>query len=178
MSVPVFPDGFETARLRTERLEPHHAGEIRRMHRDAAVMAHLGGLRDDAQTEAYLAKNLRHWADYNFGLWIVRERSGGEPIGRALLRTFAHDGQNDIEVGYAFYEPFWKRGLATELTMRCLDLAREHLGATTIVAITSPENVASQRVLQKCGLALEREFIHEGAPAVLYRIRWPRTNGA
>jgi RimJ/RimL family protein N-acetyltransferase len=177
MSARVFPDGFETARLQAERLEPHHVDEIRRMHRDAAVMAHLGGLRDDAQTEAYLAKNLKHWADYNFGLWIVRERGGGEPIGRALLRTYLHDGRRDIEVGYAFYEPFWKRGLATEVTTRCLGLAREHLNATTIVAITSPENAASQHVLQKCGLAFERAFIHEGAPAVLYRIRWTGANG-
>jgi ribosomal-protein-alanine N-acetyltransferase len=172
MTTPTFPDRFETARLQAERLESGHLPEIRRMHRDAAVMVHLGGLRDDAQTDAYLAKNLKHWADYNFGLWIVRERGGGEPIGRALLRTFPHDGRREIEVGYAFYEPFWKRGLATEVTTRCLELAREHLGATTIVAITSPDNRASQHVLEKCGLTFERTFIHEGAPARLYRISW------
>ncbi len=167
-----FPNAFESARLRMERLELRHLPELRRMHRDAAVMRHLGGLRDEAQTQAYLEKNLKHWAEHNFGLWIVREREGVEPIGRALLRRLVVEGIADVEVGYAFYEPFWGRGLATEVTAVCLALGRDRLGLKTIVAVTSPDNHASQHVLKKNGLVFDREFLHEGAPASLFRIRW------
>ena len=105
-------DEFETARLRAERLRPHHLDELRRMHCDAEVMTHLGGVRTAEQTASYLEKNLKHWADYGFGLWILRERDGVEFIGRGLLRHLTVDGVDEVETGYAFYEPFWGRGLA------------------------------------------------------------------
>jgi RimJ/RimL family protein N-acetyltransferase len=162
---------FTTARLAAERLTADHLAEIRRMHRDAAVMAQLGGLRDDAQTDAYLAKNLRHWTDHGFGLWILRERGGGDPVGRAVLRHLVVEDVDEVEVGYAFYAPFWGRGLATEVATACLELARRELRLTTIVAVTSPENRASQHVLEKVGLVYERDFTHEGAPASLFRTR-------
>jgi len=139
------------------------------MHRDAVVMAQLGGVRSEDQTADYLARNLQHWTDYGFGLWIVHELSGGEPIGRAVLRHLLVDGVDEVEVGYAFYAPFWGRGLATEVASACISLGRQHLGLSTIVAVTSPTNLASQRVLIKTGLVYEREFMHEGAVACLFR---------
>ena len=141
------------------------------MHRDAAVMAQVGGVRDDAQTGAYLARNLQHWADHGFGLWILRERGGGEPVGRAVLRHLLVEGVDEVEVGYAFYQAFWGRGLATEVATACLELGRRELHLATIVAVTSPANLASQRVLQKVGLDYERDFTHEGALSSLFRTR-------
>lgn len=142
------------------------------MHRDPAVMAGLGGVRDDDRTAAYLARNLQHWTDYGFGLWILRALAGGDPIGRAVLRHLDVEGVDEVEVGYAFYPAFWGRGLATEAATACLAFGRRELGLPTIVAVTAPANAASQRVLHKVGLAYEREFLHEGAPAALFRIRY------
>lgn len=164
-----FPDSFTTDRLQAERLTADHFAELQRMHRDPAVMVHLGGVRDDERTAAYLARNLQHWADHGFGLWILRERGGGEPIGRAVLRHLSVDGVDEVEVGYGFYQPFWGRGLATEVTKACLTLGRHHLGLGSIVAVTAPANLASQHVLQKAGLACEREFVFEGTPSLLFR---------
>jgi RimJ/RimL family protein N-acetyltransferase len=141
------------------------------MHRDAAVMAHLGGVRDEVQTAAYLARNLQHWTDYGFGLWILRELGGGEPVGRAVLRHLLVEGVDEVEVGYAFYQAFWGRGLATEVATACLELGRRELHLATIVAVTSPGNLASQHVLQKVGLVYERDFTHEGARSSLFRTR-------
>lgn len=164
-----FPASFTTDRLQAERLTADHLAEIRRMHRDPAVMAHLGGVRDEDRTAAYLARNLQHWDEYGFGLWILREKSGGDPIGRAVLRHLLVEGVDEVEVGYALYQPFWGRGLATEVTRACLALGRRHLGLTAIVAVTSPANLASQHVLRKSGLAYEREFLLEETAAVLFR---------
>jgi len=167
-----FPDSFTTSRLQAERLTAGHLEELRRMHVDPVVMTHLGGLRSPDQTAAYLDRNLRHWEEHGFGLWIVCELGGGDPIGRALLRTLRLDGADEVEVGYALYEPYWGRGLATEITAACLGFAREHLRKTTVVAVTSPTNFASQRVLQKSGLVYERDIDHEGSLAALFRVRW------
>ena len=166
-----FPDSFTTARLQAERLTADHLPELLRMHQDAAVMAHLGGVRDAQRTAAYLARNLRHWSDYGFGLWILRSLGGGEPIGRAVLRHVRIDDGDDVEVGYAFYPPYWGRGLATEITLACLGFARRELGIHSLVALTDPDNRASQHVLEKAGLVYEREILHEGAPTALFRTR-------
>lgn len=160
---------FTTVRLAAERLTLGHLPEIRRMHRDAAVMAQLGGVRDDAQSDAYLAKNLKHWDDYGHGLWILRDFGGGEPVGRAVLRHLLVEGVDEVEVGYAFYPSHWGRGLATEIAAACLQLGRRELGLTTLVAVTSPENQASRHVLEKVGLIYERDFTHEGERAALFR---------
>lgn len=164
-----FPDSFSTARLEAERLTPAHLPEVQRMHRDPAVMANLGGVRDDAQTAAYFARNLQHWADYGFGLWILREVGGTDPVGRAVLRHLLVEGVDEVEVGYAFYPAFWGRGLATEIAGACLDLGRRELRLATMVAVTRPGNLASQHVLRKAGLVYEREFMHEGVVCSLFR---------
>lgn len=142
------------------------------MHCDAQVMALLGGVRDEIQTAAYLARNLQHWADYGFGLWILRERGGEEPIGRAVLRHLQIDDADEVEVGYAFYTPYWGRGLATEVATSCVAYAERELLLPSVVGVTSPANDASQRVLRKAGLVYEGEFIHQGEPSSLFRRRF------
>ena len=166
-------DRFTTARLRGERLRPGDFGEVRRMHLDAAVMEHLGGVRDEAGTTAYFERNLKHWRDHGFGLWIVYERDGVEPIGRAMLRWLRVDDADEVEVGYAFYELYWRRGFASEVTLACIGLARRELLADSLVAVTAPGNDASQHVLTKAGFVYEREFPLEGTPCRLYRYRVP-----
>ena len=141
------------------------------MHSDSAVMAHLGGVRNAEQTAAYLARNLRHWADYGFGLWILREAGGGDLIGRAVLRHIQVEGIDEVEVGYGFYPAYWGRGLATEVTTTCLTLGRHDLRLASIVALTSPDNRASQHVLRKAGLVYERDLVHDGFPSSLFRTR-------
>jgi RimJ/RimL family protein N-acetyltransferase len=166
------PETFVTERLRAERVTAAHFDEIHRMHCDPEVMTHLGGVRTEAQTAAYFETNLRHWDDHGFGLWMLHERAGREIIGRALLRHLPVDGVDEIEVGYAFYQPFWGRGLATEVTATCIGFARDDLRVDTIVAITAPANVASQCVLVKNGLSYQREIVHHDATWSLFRRRW------
>lgn len=163
---------LHSPRLRGERLSPAHFAELLRMHRDPAVMQHLGGLRDEAQTLAYLDANLRHWDRYGHGLWIVYEKDGTVPIGRAVLRHLEVEGTDEVEVGYAFYPLWWGRGLATEIAATCLELGRARLALPTAVAVTDPANHGSQHVLRKCGLAFDRTFEVDGAERCLFRIRW------
>jgi len=162
-------DSFATARLQAERLTADHLPEIRRMHADAAVMEHLRGVRDEAGNAAYLARNLQHWQDYGYGLWILRELGGGPPVGRAVLRHLLVEDVEEVEVGYAFYPEYWGRGLATEIAAACLALGREQLHLKTIVAVTSLTNTASQHVLRKVGLEYERDFVNDGKVCALFR---------
>ena len=67
--------------------------------------------------------------------------------------------------------PASNNGLATEIAQACVRIGLEQLGFRSLVAITTPPNLASQRVMQKAGLAYERNIVHAGIPHVLFRIR-------
>ena len=163
------PDSFTTSRLIAQRLQLGDAAEIHRMHQDAEQMTLLGGVRDEVETAAYMERNLTHWAQYGFGLWLLHDITSNDVVGRALLRTLTLDGADEIEVGYSLYPAYWGRGLAAEAASACLAHASQSLGATSVVALTRPDNVGSQRVLHKIRMHFERTLDHGGVPHVLFR---------
>lgn len=166
-----FPHSFSTARLRAERLRAEHLPDLLRMHRDPVQMAMLGGVQSAEQTADYLARNLRHWADHGFGVWILRCARSDRVAGRAILRHLLLEGRDEVEVGYSLWPELWGRGLATEIARECLRLGRQVLGLPSIVAITLPENARSRRVMIKIGMVYERDVLHAGLQHVLYRTR-------
>jgi RimJ/RimL family protein N-acetyltransferase len=80
----------------------------------------------------------------------------------------------DVDLGYAFFPEFWRNGYAYESARGTVDLARSRR-MERIVAIVSPGNAASIRLLEKLGFAFERlTTISPGAPAVaLYGLKLP-----
>jgi len=166
-----FPDSFSTPRLTAERLRTHHFPDVLRMHADARQMAPLGGVRDEAETREYVERNLDHWDQHGFGLWILREAEDGPVIGRALLRYLSVNGKDEVEVGYSFHPEYWGKGYATEIATTLVRLGIELMGFETIVAITMRDNDASKRVLMKAGLEPAGEMLHAGEPHSLFRRR-------
>ena len=160
---------FSTARLLAERVTSAHWLDLRRMDENEPFMALLGGVRDKAGTVAYLEMNVKHWADYGFGMWMLRDAATSAIIGRAILRHLDVEGTDEVEVGYGFMPEYWGRGLATEIAEACVRIGFDQLGLRSLVAITTPANLASQRVLQKAGLVYERHVVHAGVPHVLFR---------
>ncbi|MHB8335501.1 MAG: GNAT family N-acetyltransferase [Acidimicrobiales bacterium] len=80
---------------------------------------------------------------------VVDER--GTVLGRFNLYEI-NDGM--AEVGYRVDERATGRGLATDALGSLCALAEQELRLTTLTARTSDENVASQRVLEKCGFVV------------------------
>jgi ribosomal-protein-alanine N-acetyltransferase len=148
-----------------------HWADLRRMDEDPQFMALLGGARDKAGTVAYLETNVKHWAEHGFGMWMLRDAASSAVVGRAILRHLDVEGVDEVEVGYGFMPEYWGRGLATEIARACVRIGLEQLHLRSLVAITTPPNVASQRVMQKAGLAYERDIVHAGIPHLLFRIR-------
>jgi len=163
------PTAFMLRRLFAERLTDAHLSMLRRMDNNAQMMASLGGVRSDAETKAYLERNLAHWAEHGFGIWILRDPTTGRVVGRAGLRHLLVEGTPEVELAYALLPEFWGRGLATDAARACVTIAREWLGLPSVVALTTPDHTASQRVLLKASLVPEREVTHAGIPHILFR---------
>ncbi len=163
------PETFVLRRIFAERLTSAHLPMLRRMDANARMMASLGGVRSDAQTKAYLERNLAHWSRQGFGIWILRDPTTGRVMGRAGLRHVDIEGSPEVELAYALLPEFWGQGLATDVARACVTIGREWLGLSSLVALTRPDNVASQRVLIKAAFAPVREVIHKEEPHVLFR---------
>jgi ribosomal-protein-alanine N-acetyltransferase len=60
---------------------------------------------------------------------------------------------DETEVGFLLDKSFWGRGYATEAARASLKFGFEHFNLDHIIALVHPENIASRRVIEKCGLS-------------------------
>ena len=163
------PTSFALRRLKADRLTEADLPLLRRLHGDERIMATLGGVRTEAETQAYLERNLAHWTEHGFGIWILRDPASGELVGNAGLRHLTVDGVVEVELAYAILPELWGRGLATDAARACVTIGRDWLGLHSVVALTLPSHVASQRVLRNAALIQEREVVHSGRLHLLFR---------
>ena len=89
-----------------------------------------------------------------FGLYLTVLKEGGVPIG--ICGLIKRDALEDVDIGFAFLPRFWARGYAYESASAVMTYGKVVLGLKCIVAITSPDNHASAKLLEKLGLQFER----------------------
>lgn len=163
---------FTTPRLLAERISLDHFEEIHRLHRDPKVIKTLsadGNVLPDEQTREGLERQVGHWEQCGFGLWVFRTRAG-EFVGRGGIQQYQIDAKTEVGLAYAVGSEFWNQGLATEMAHASLRIGFERLGFAEIASWTLPVNTASQRVLLKLGFQYERDFQFAGLPHRLYRL--------
>ena len=170
MSSTATLDELHTARLRLHRMRADDEDDLNRMHSDEKVMATLGGVRSAQQTANFLIGAMAHWLHYGFGLWMVYDVRSGRFAGRGGLHHIMVEGQDEIEVAYAFMSDFWHQGLATELAAESVRIAFDVLELSNLVCFTLPTNRGSRRVMEKVGFVYERDITHANLPHVLYRL--------
>lgn len=115
------------------------------------------------------------FSERRIGGFMVVRNDTGELIGDALLVPIAHTDRTPtdpdtgvpdfadlnsrgphIELGYRLHPDAWGNGFATEAARAVFDYAtmpeaRGGVGLTHLVGVTHPDNLASQRVLEKVG---------------------------
>lgn len=148
---------IETQRLLLTELAPPDADFIVELLNDPAFLANIGdrGVRDRDDALRYIANGPgASYAKHGFGLWLVRSKADGERLGLSgLLRR---DTLPDADIGYAFLPQHRGQGYAVEACTAVIAHARWPLNLARVLAIVSPGNEASTRVLEKIGLRYQR----------------------
>jgi ribosomal-protein-alanine N-acetyltransferase len=146
---------LETPRLWLRRftmddLDAYHE----RIYDDADVMRYLppGTVRPREDAERVLQFFIEYWNDHPFGVWAVVEKASGAMIGQAGLLHF-REYPDEVEVLYALGKAWWGKGYATEAGRASVRYGFEVAGLELIYAVAYPENRASQRVMEKIGMA-------------------------
>ena len=94
-----------------------------------------------------------------YAIWMI-ERKDGTHVGDLCFKGLSEDGS--AEIGYGIAEAFQGCGYATEAVTALADWALRQPGVTCVTAETEPDNLASQRVLQKSGFLPTGETGEEG----------------
>jgi len=87
----------------------------------------------------------------------VEEKSTGQLVGWCGLGPLEFD-TSEIEIYYGLSASQWGRGFTTEAAKALLRYGFETIGLARIVALVKPENVASQRVIEKLGLFYQKRI--------------------
>jgi RimJ/RimL family protein N-acetyltransferase len=159
--------------LETERLGLHHLTEddaefILRLLNEPSFLRYIGDKKvrtlDDAR--AYILSGpAQSYRENGFGLYRVERKQDGAAIG--ICGLVRREGLPDPDVGFAFLPEYWNQGYALESAAAVMKHARDTLRIPRILAITSPDNEASERLLNKIGLRFERLIrLSDDAPEV------------
>jgi RimJ/RimL family protein N-acetyltransferase len=154
--VKAAPERLTTPRMRAERLGPEHLAVVAPLFADPRVGATMGGVRTEEQVAAALAEMEAAWERDGFGYWMFFETATGDPIARGGLSRTEFDGSPEVEVGWTVVPERWGEGFATELGAAAIEVAFADLGLPDVVSFTLPENLASQRVMEKLGFVYEK----------------------
>jgi RimJ/RimL family protein N-acetyltransferase len=126
------------------------------LHADHRVMQFLKhGALDRRQSDAMVAEYEAEWSAFGFGSWTATERESGLLVGYGGLR--AHDLGHGAAMRAAIIPEAQGKGYGPEMTRAAIDFAFDVAGLERVSAVTRDSNVHARRVLDKLGLALERQ---------------------
>ncbi|HEX7173758.1 MAG TPA: GNAT family N-acetyltransferase, partial [Pyrinomonadaceae bacterium] len=169
VTMPLMPR-VETSRLLLRPFTAEDLDDFSEILGKPGVMKYLGTdcqPMSRAETETALRSMIGHWRRHGFGRWAVVSKEGGRLIGCAGLRSY----QAVAELVYLLDEPYWGRGLATEVARACLRFGFETQGFDRIVAFARLRNAASRRVLDKLGMSFDGETTVFGIHVAQHSLR-------
>lgn len=104
------------------------------------------------------------------GIWGMFNPANNGFIGSCLLRPF-NDDPTVLELGYSIEQKYWGQGIGTEMVLAMVDYAFADESITAIVAVTTLENIGSQRVLEKAGLKREGDLVRNGEELAFFSLK-------
>lgn len=150
---------LETDRLILRWLQPKDSDFILELLNDPTWIQFIGDrdIRTLEDARNYIVNGpMEMYTRLGFGLFLTELKQGHIPIG--ICGLIKRDGLEDVDIGFAFLSRYQSSGYGYEAASATLRYGFEVLGLKRIVAITSKNNDASSKLLEKIGMTFE-EFI-------------------
>ena len=87
---------------------------------------------------------------------LIERKRDGLPLG--ICGLIKRDALQDVDLGFAFLPEYRAQGYAYESAAAVLAYGHSVFGLKRIVAITSPDNDRSAKLLEKLGFTFEKMF--------------------
>jgi RimJ/RimL family protein N-acetyltransferase len=147
---------LETERLSLRQLSLEDAPFILTLLNEPSFLRYIGDkqVRTFEDAQQYLLNGpIASYKQNGFGLYLVSLKDPGTPIGMCGL--IKRPELSDVDIGFAFLPDFWNKGFALEAATAVMNYGQETLKLDRIVAITSLDNEASIKLLQRIGFTFE-----------------------
>lgn len=153
-------------RITLRELREDDAAELFALNADPEVLRYTG---DSAfasiEAARVFLRGYDAYAKHGMGRWAVIRDAGAELLGWCGLRFDPTTGE--VDLGFRLHRRCWGQGYATEAARLTVRHGFDTLGLQRLIGRAAVQNVASVRVLEKCGFVLERHFDFDGRPGVI-----------
>lgn len=147
----------ETARLSLRQLALSDAAFMCRLLNEPSWLLNIGdrGVRTPADAERYIETTaLQMYQRLGFGMYLLESKPDAEPIG--LCGLVKRDSLPDADLGFALLPEFWGQGYAFEASAAVMAHARTAFGLSRLLAIVTPTNQPSIKLLEKLGFRFQQ----------------------
>jgi len=148
---------LETERLVLRRLTVEDAEFILGLLNEPSFVRFIGdrGVRTMADAREYILKGaIGSYERHGFGMYLTELKEDRTPLG--ICGLLRRESLQDVDIGFALMPQFWARGYAYESASAVMAYGRSTLGLKRVVAVTTPDNHGSLRVLGKLGMRFEQ----------------------
>lgn len=111
---------------------------------------------------------LKSYETYGYGAWIIEDRENQTALG--ICGFFKRDYLDWPDLGFALLPSFYGKGYMVEAAQACMEYALTYYEYENIYGITSLENNASIRVLEKVGLKFRENIQPESEVLACYSL--------
>lgn len=154
---------LETSRLLLRRWNERDIAPMSTINADPDVMRWIGkgATRTEEETRTFIERCEEMWETQGFGLFAVEMLESGELAGFVGLSipAFLPEVLPGVEIGWRLGRSFWGKGIATEAAKEALRFGFENRGLREVLSICQVGNSASERIMQKLGMHLNRETV-------------------
>jgi len=148
---------LETERLTLRLQTIDDANFILELVNDPSWIQFIGdrGVKTVEEASSYIENGaIRMYEQFGFCLYLVEKKEDQTPIG--ICGFVKRETLEDVDIGFAFLPDYWGKGYAYEAASAVLAYGLDILGFNRIVAITTQDNQASAKLLERIGLQFER----------------------
>lgn len=141
----------ESKRLTIREITLNDAAFMKQLVNSPKWIEHIGerNIHSTKDAETYINILIENQNKWGFTLWVFEDKTTKTPMG--ICGFLQRDYLPKPDLGYAILPEFENKGFTSEAAKACLSYGKTTLKFTEVYAITSPQNLASQKLLQKIG---------------------------
>jgi RimJ/RimL family protein N-acetyltransferase len=160
---------LETQRLVLREVTFEDAPFIQKLVNTATWLEHIGERNVHSHDDAlvYIKTGpMDNYEKLGFGLWLFMDKTNNQPMG--LCGLLQRDNLDNPDIGFAMLPEYAGKGYGFEIAQATMVYAAETLGIKKVVGITSAQNIASIKLLNKIGLQFEGTILYANSqPSLL-----------
>ncbi len=158
-----------TKHLGLRFIRKEDAQHLERIDKDPEVKEfYPEGTLTDQEIRDFIKESIITYKNKHLPCFVIFQRKDDKFVGEAYFNQIE---TGEIKVGYLFHKKYWNKGYATEVLKALLNWAKIYIDTDYIIAFADVENIASFRVMKKCGMKYYKEGTYLGMRCYFYRIK-------